>query len=384
MQKRSAEDANTHQQQMQQKSQDQNLPLSQGQRKQFKDHESQAQGTRQQLDSPESSQQSQAEHEHRQKLWNRCLRERQQIHQYQGEIQYERLQKKYHHSQQHVQPEPFHWQFTDEMQKLQDKVKQEKHCQERRQQFRDEIQEQLQTEPSHNEDDCPIPPEYQKAQDPPAQQFLNSQYQSQVPQNLTQGPQAPNEHRQQQTRYRHQLSHVLHHPQPEYQVWNHPYYQPWQPHSQDILRTLQTQYQHLEQQIQQSHWQQRHQSQEAQNQKRAQPGLQQTSQRPTEWQQAQYARREQQLQPRKGEKQTRIFDETTIPDHPPFPFVMDGESDDSEGEGGPESEEGEYESQVESDKSDNDIEVKEEEEDKEENEEDEEENLESESGFVMV
>src|SRR5699024_8855591 len=130
----------------------------------------------------------------------------------------------------------------------------------------------------------------------------------------------------------------------------HPYYQPWQPDSQDILRTLQAQYQHLDQQIQKLCWKQKHQFQEAQNQKQAQPWLQQRSQHPTEWEQTQYARHEQQLQPREGEKQARTFDETMIPDHPPFPFVMNGDSD-SEDEGDPKSEECEYESQ--DDESDN-------------------------------
>ncbi|EYE90866.1 uncharacterized protein EURHEDRAFT_548690 [Aspergillus ruber CBS 135680] len=357
-QKYNLEYASTQQQQTQKEPKYQNPSLSQGQRKQLKNLKSQTQGTRQQLNSPQSSQKNQAEQENRQKIWNRCLYELQQIHPYQREIHHEDLQKQYQHLQQHVQPEPFHWQFTDEMQKFQEKL-----LQGWNQQLRDRSQKQLQTEPSHNEDECPIPLEYRQLQDPPAQKPLNSQHQQQVPPNLIQNRQAQNQHRQQQAHYCHQLPHVeplpvLYHSQPQYQVCHHPRNITYQLDTQDILRTQQAKYQHLDQQIQQLRWKQK-QFQEAQNQKRAQSRLQQRSQRPTEWQQAQFAHHGQQLQLREGEKETWTFDETMIPDHPPFPFVMDGDSD-SEDERDPETE------------------------NNGENGEEEEDDLESESGFVMI
>lgn len=338
-------DPNKNPQQTQQKLQNQSWFLSQGQH--------------QQLHFPNSFDHNQTEQKNGQKLWNRCLRERQQIHQYQRENEHGPLQKQYQHFQQLVQPGPLHWQFIDEVQRVQNREKQEKLLQERRQQLRDQIQEQSQTEPSNNEEECPIPPEYRQAQDLPVQQPLNSRYQPQVPRHLAQSPQALNQHRCQQAHCRHQPPQVqpllvLYHPQPQYQVWHHQYYKPWHPSTRDILRTLEAQYQHLVQQVQQ-----------------------------LREQQAQDIRREQQLQLREREKQIQTIPETMIPDNPLFPFVMYGDSDDSEDEGGRESEEDKNESQDKPDKSDNDIGVKDEE-DKEENEEDEVDNMENESGFVMI
>lgn len=367
-QKHDTEDANIHQQQTQQKPEVQDPLLSQGQRKQFNHPENQPQGTREQL-----SQQNQVEQQNQRNLWDRCLRGLQQTHQCQREIQ---------HSQQQVQFEPFHQQFTDEMQKVQDKVKQEKWFQKWRQEFKDQVQTQ-----QPDEEECPIPPDYRQAPKQPTQQPLNGQYQPQQPQNLTQNPQAPSQ-------YWKQPPHVPHYLQPRYQVWHHPYYQPWQPQPQSILWTLQAQYQNLDQQIRQLRWQQWLQSQkqqcEVQNQKRFQTWQQQASQQLTKWQQAQYnARRERhQLRPREGEKQSRAHDESGIPDFPPSPFGTNEDSNNSD-EGYPDNEEGEYESQGERDGSDNDPESHREteseskvEEDKDED--DEEDNLGSESGFVFI
>lgn len=412
VQKRDDEKSNINQQEKQQRTEDQNPALSQGKH--------------QKLHFLNSSQQNQAERQNRQKLWNRCLRKRQQIHQYQREVQHERLQKQEKHPQQQVHFEPFHQQLTDEMQKLQDKIKQEKLLQERRQRFKDQVQEQLWTEQSHNEEECPIPPEYQKTQNLLAQQPVHSQYQPQQLPNRTQNPQTPSQYWQKQAHYRKQPPHVRHHPQPphvyypmpQYQVWHSPHDQPWhhpfppwQPQPQGILWMLQAQYKHLGQQIQDLRWQQcvRSQSEkqqcEMQNQTRFQTWQQPTSPLPTEWQEAHYdARRERhQLQPQKGKQQSRAHDESDILDFPHSPFVTDEHSYDSEEQ----CSEGEYEFRDEINESDSDLESQsqgslegeDENEDSseecnesenesegtaDENEDKEEDNLESESDYVII